>query len=74
MRRQGQRSRTIDPGKPDSLSGQSIKIGSLSLLIAIAAQMIGPGGVKGDEQDIQNKRIRQLDPFPPGADDKKIKE
>jgi hypothetical protein len=36
--------------------------------------MIGPGGVKGDEQDIQSERIRQLDPFPPGADDKKIKE
>ena len=57
--RQGQRGRAIGPGEPDPLPGQPVEMGGSGLLIAVTAQMIGPGRVEGDQEDIVGSGARR---------------
>ncbi len=52
VRRQGQRGRRIDAGETDALAGQTVQVGGQGLFEAVAAEVIGPGRIEGDEKEV----------------------
>ena len=56
VRRQGEGDLRCGVGEPNAARGQRIQIGRLGMTGGVAAQVVGAGGVNGDEQNIRVAR------------------
>ena len=56
----GQGDLAVGVRKTDSVFGKKIEIGGIRFRIAVAAQSVGPGRIKGYEQDIEAAVARDL--------------